>query len=71
MNITPSQRTGKFTISGLTDTELMEIANAFPSYHDLVAKIKQSLYDSTDSDEIMDEYGLTVEEYWKNAGLIH
>lgn len=67
MRITQNQASQKFTISNLTESELIEL------YHCVDDKMRRSIYnallEAQDEQQIMDEYGLTVEEYLANVGV--
>ena len=67
MRVTQTQRSEKFTISNITESEMVSL------YHQvnepLKSKIAQSLIESRDDEECIDEYGYDSETFWKNVGV--
>lgn len=67
MHITQSQKSGKHSISNLTDSDLImlhqSLLNKGYDAQKLADKIEQHLIDCQDEDKILDEYGYSVEEY--------
>jgi hypothetical protein len=64
MRVTNSK--GKFTISMLTDSDLISLYNATGD-ETLRNKIYQVLLESKSEEEILDEFECTPEEFWRNA----
>lgn len=75
MHITQSQKTEKFTITGLTFDDLVRLFILFESRADSIRffrecsdMVYQALLESLDEDEIKSEYGYAIEksEYLKH-----
>ena len=64
MRVTNSN--GKFSISMLTDSDLISLHNATGD-KTLRNKIYQVLLESRDEEEILNEFECTPEEFWANA----
>jgi len=67
MKITESK--SKFTISLLTFDDLVKIHNTIDDSK-IESLIYQKLKESLDEDKIFEEFGVSVDEYLINSGLI-
>ena len=67
MKLTRCQKSEKFSISGLTETEMIELY--YEVGYSLKTKIARILIESTDDDQCLDEYGCNPEEFWKRVGI--
>ena len=68
MKITQTQKSKKFTISNITDSEMIKLY-----LHSDNVKFRQAiakaLIESTDEEAIQTEYGYGVTEYFQNVGV--
>ena len=67
MKLTRCQKSKKFSISGLTETEMIELYGEVG--YDLKIKIARILIESTDEDQCFEEYGCNPEDFWKRVGI--
>ena len=56
-----------FTISNVSEDDLMDLIHNLPKGHKLRDQCWQALLDNTDEDKIQAEYGYGKIEFWANA----
>lgn len=67
MKITQSQLSGKFSISNLTESDMVALYHV--ATEPMKSKIALALIESTDEDECENEYGYGATEFWRNVGI--
>lgn len=67
MIVQPVRNKSEFTIT-LSTFDLMRIHNSIDDVY-IKQVIKNALYKCVDEEEIKMHFNITVEEYWKKAGL--
>lgn len=67
MKLTKSQQSGKFSMSGITETEMIELYGEVG--YSLKTEIARILIESTNEDECFEEYGCNPEDFWKRVGI--
>lgn len=67
MKISQLQKSGKFSISNITESELIDLYHQ--SDNSLKSKIGKVLIESKSVEEYRDEFNSTPEEFWLNIGV--
>ena len=67
MKVSQLQKSGKFSISNITESELIDLYHQ--SDNSLKSKIGKVLIESKSEEECKEEFDCTPQEFWANVGI--